>query len=63
REYQVDFANNINQESNPPMQDNDVLIVDKSVLASVSDVLSIITAPLRNVANTINVVDRLSDDN
>lgn len=63
REYQVNFANNVNEESNPPLQDNDVLIVDKSVLASVTDFLSLITTPLRSVTNTINVVDRLDGNN
>ncbi|MEO1133354.1 MAG: polysaccharide biosynthesis/export family protein [Cyanobacteria bacterium J06639_1] len=63
REYQVDFANNVNEESNPPLQDRDVLIVDRSVLATVTDFLSLITTPLRSVTNTINVVDRIDGNN
>lgn len=63
REYQVDFANNVNEDTNPPLQDNDVLIVNRSVLATVTDFLSLITTPLRSVVNTVNVVERLDGNN
>jgi len=46
REIEVDFSEGINPQSNPTLRNNDVIVVDKSTLASVSDTVSTILQPV-----------------
>jgi polysaccharide biosynthesis/export protein len=46
REIQVDFTQGINEENNPILQNNDVIIVGKSTLATFSDTLGQILEPI-----------------
>lgn len=46
REIQIDFAQGLNDDNNPPLQNNDVVIVGRSGLASFSDTLGSITRPI-----------------
>ena len=50
REIKVDFANDVNEESNPVLRQNDVIVVKRSGVATIGDavgtILSPITAPL-----------------
>lgn len=46
RKIPVDFANGINEQTNPPLQNDDVVIVGRSGLTKVSDTLSNVLAPI-----------------
>lgn len=48
RTLEVDLAQGINAENNPSLQNNDVIIVGRSTLASVSDTLNQVLAPVGN---------------
>ncbi|HEY9644439.1 MAG TPA: SLBB domain-containing protein, partial [Coleofasciculaceae cyanobacterium] len=43
---QVNFAQDVNDKSNPPLRNNDVLIVRRSGIATVSDTLETIASPI-----------------
>ncbi|PSN17322.1 sugar ABC transporter substrate-binding protein, partial [filamentous cyanobacterium CCP5] len=49
REIPVDFAQGINEGSNPVLQNNDIVIVAESGLASFSDTLGTVTNPLSSL--------------
>lgn len=46
RQIPVDFSQGINEQNNPPLRDNDVVVVNRSGVAQVSDTLSTILSPL-----------------
>lgn len=46
REIPIDFAQGINEESNPPLQNNDIIIVGETGLANFSDTLGSVASPI-----------------
>ncbi|MGL5080381.1 MAG: SLBB domain-containing protein, partial [Microcoleaceae cyanobacterium] len=46
RKVNLDFAQGLNSESNPALQNNDVIIVNRSTLASIGDTVQTIITPL-----------------
>ena len=46
REIQVDLASGVNEETNPILKENDVVVVGRGGLATVADTVSPITGPL-----------------
>ncbi len=46
RNIGVDFARGISEENNPPLRNNDVVVVSKSTIADVSDVLNLFLTPV-----------------
>lgn len=53
----VDFAQGINDENNPLLRNNDVIIVNRNGLASVTDVLGTITSPLGGLFSIFRFFD------
>lgn len=53
----VDFSEGINLENNPLVRNNDVVIVNRNALASVSDALSTITSPFGGIFSIFNFFD------
>ncbi|SMH30398.1 MULTISPECIES: SLBB domain-containing protein [Cyanophyceae] len=49
QQFEIDFSQNVNAESNPILWNNDVIIVDRNATASFTDGLSRILSPLRNL--------------
>ena len=45
KEIKIDFANNIDEENNPILRQNDVVVVKRSGVASLGDALGAVTAP------------------
>ena len=45
KEIDIDFANNIDEENNPILRQNDVVVVKRSGVASLGDALGAVTAP------------------
>ena len=59
REIEVDLGADINEETNPTLQNNDVVVVDRSGLAEVTDGLGTALSPLGAVLSPINLLLRL----
>ena len=65
QEIPVDLAANVNDESNPTLQDNDIVIVGKSGLATLNDGLTTVVSPFEPVVpvfGIINTIDRVFGD-
>lgn len=61
REIPVDLTNGINEENNPSLRNNDVIVVGRSTIASVSDTLGLIFNPIGRAFSFVNIFDRLFD--
>ncbi|NJK99341.1 MAG: sugar ABC transporter substrate-binding protein [Spirulinaceae cyanobacterium SM2_1_0] len=62
REIEVDLASNVNPEDNPVLLNNDIVIVNRSALSSVSDALGAVLAPVGgffSFINFFNIFDNL----
>ncbi len=55
RSIAVDFEQGINEENNPTLRNNDVVIVRRSTLASVTDTLGTILNPVGSFFNFLNI--------
>jgi polysaccharide biosynthesis/export protein len=49
QQFEVDFSRGVDTQTNPILWNNDVVIVDRSAIASFSDGLSLILRPLTNI--------------
>lgn len=59
RKIDVDFAVGLDDERNPPLQNNDVVIVGRSNAANISDTLGTLAAPLSNAFTLISLPLRI----
>lgn len=59
REIPVDFAQGIDNEHNPPLQNNDIIIVGKSGLAQLSDNVGLVANPIGGILNILTAPFRL----
>ncbi|EFA73407.1 Polysaccharide export protein [Raphidiopsis brookii D9] len=55
RAVKVDFSKGINEETNPILRNNDVIVVNRSVLARTGDALGAVTAPLAPIFSVISL--------
>lgn len=55
RSVEVDFKNGINEQNNPTLRPNDVVIVGRSGLASLSDTVGNVLSPLRFIFPLLNL--------
>ena len=55
RDIAINFNQGINEQSNPPLRNNDTIVVGKSGLASVGDTLGTVFAPLSGVLSIFNI--------
>ncbi|MBD2036633.1 SLBB domain-containing protein [Leptolyngbya sp. FACHB-321] len=56
RNINVDFAQGISEANNPPMRNNDTIVVRRSGLATVSDTLGSVLSPIGGVFSIINLL-------
>jgi polysaccharide export outer membrane protein len=56
REIKIDFSKNADEESNPPMRNNDVVVIGRSGFTGVTDVLGAIFNPVGSGVNVIRSV-------
>jgi polysaccharide export outer membrane protein len=54
REVPVDFTTGIDEQTNPPLRPNDVIVVDRSGLASFSDTLGTVLSPVGGIFTLFN---------
>lgn len=55
REVRIDFSRGIDEESNPTLQNNDVVVVDRSAFTSATDTLGNVLAPFGSVFGFIRI--------
>ncbi|QSJ16189.1 SLBB domain-containing protein [Nostoc sp. UHCC 0702] len=55
REVKVDFSQGINEQTNPILRNNDVVLVSRSGVAKTSDGLSLISGPLGTLLNVLRL--------
>ena len=68
RRVSIDFSDPVNEETNPSLRNNDIVVVRRSTLAGIFDGIEFVTAPIRNVFGlldgVLDVRDRLdTNDN
>jgi polysaccharide export outer membrane protein len=56
RNIDVDFAQGLNEANNPPMRNNDTIVVRRSGLATVTDTLGSVLSPIGGVFSIINLL-------
>ncbi|MGF1497713.1 MAG: polysaccharide biosynthesis/export family protein [Elainellaceae cyanobacterium] len=57
RTIPVDLSANINEETNPALRQNDIIVVNRSGLASASDFLSTVTSPFASVLGILGLLN------
>lgn len=55
REVKVDFAQGINDQTNPILRNNDVVVVNRSGIAKTGDTISTISGPLGTILNIVRL--------
>jgi polysaccharide biosynthesis/export protein len=59
RKIKIDLASQVNELSNPPLLNNDVIVVNRSAFAKVTDTLSSALGPLSGSLGVFNVLNLL----
>jgi polysaccharide biosynthesis/export protein len=62
RKIKLSLSEPINEKTNPPLRNNDVVIVDRSRIAAFSDTSSAIFSPVTSTLNVLQLFDFDSDD-
>lgn len=62
RRIPIDFAKGINDQDNPTLRDNDIVVVGRSTLAQIGDTLGTVLSPVGRVFSIINFFDFLGDN-
>lgn len=57
RKIKVDFKNNVDEASNPPLKDNDTVIVRQSAIAGAGNVIRSILTPVTGVFSFVRIFD------
>lgn len=55
RRIAIDLSNNINEDSNPPLRKDDIVVVNRSTIASVADALSSLVNPFNSMISIFNL--------
>lgn len=55
RSISVDFSQGINEEKNPTLRNNDVIVVNRNFLASTTDTISTIVSPIGSALGLFNI--------
>ena len=63
RRYALNYRLGVSGPRNPPLRDGDSVVVNRSVLASGSDVINAFTQPFTGLVNILALVRILQDDN
>ena len=62
RQIEVDFSQDINEEVNPILSDQDIIVVNRSGLTRFGDSVGIVLSPVTQILNTVLGLDRLLFD-
>jgi polysaccharide export outer membrane protein len=61
RSVSVDFEDDLNEETNPPMRNNDVIIVRRNALSSTADLLQLITGPVGDIFTILGIFGEIDE--
>ncbi|EDX85748.1 Polysaccharide biosynthesis/export protein [Synechococcus sp. PCC 7335] len=61
RAVDVDLSDGINEETNPPLRQDDVVIVSRSAIANISDTVGLALSPVGRILGTFFGLERLFD--
>lgn len=56
RTIPIDFENGVNAENNPPLRNNDIIIVRRSAIASAGDTVSTLLSPFTNLLGGLGAI-------
>jgi polysaccharide export outer membrane protein len=59
RKIKIDLAKEVNEDSNPPLLNNDVIVVQRSTFATVTDSLSSVLSPVSGTLGVFNILNLL----
>ncbi|MDJ0556745.1 MAG: polysaccharide biosynthesis/export family protein [Microcoleaceae cyanobacterium MO_207.B10] len=59
RTLEVDLSQSLNQENNPPLQNNDVIIVDRNGITKIAETFSVAFQPVSSVVQLIGLINSL----
>jgi polysaccharide export outer membrane protein len=62
RQIEVDFSQDVNEEVNPMLADQDIIVVNRSGLTRFGDSVGIVLSPVTQILNTVLGLDRLLFD-
>ena len=63
RRYALDLSQGVSGPRNPPLRDGDSVVVNRSVLATGADAISIVTTPLTGLVNILALWSVIKDFN
>ena len=63
RRYALDLSQGVSGPRNPPLRDGDSVVVNRSVLATGADAISIVTTPLTGLVNILALWSVIQDFN
>jgi polysaccharide export outer membrane protein len=55
RDINVDLAQGLNEQNNPPLRNNDTIVIRKSAIAGIGDALGLVTSPLGGLFGLLNI--------
>jgi polysaccharide biosynthesis/export protein len=55
RDISVDLAQGLNEQNNPPLRNNDTIVIRKSAIAGIGDALGLVTSPLGGLFGLLNI--------
>lgn len=56
KNYSIDFSEGLDDSKNPPLHNNDVVVVRRNTVANASDILQLITAPLSGIFGLFTIL-------
>jgi polysaccharide export outer membrane protein len=63
RRYALDYSQSVSGPRNPPLREGDSVIVNRSVLASGTDVLNVVSQPLTNLVGVLTLFGIYNNNN
>jgi polysaccharide export outer membrane protein len=61
RRYALDLSQGVSGPRNPPMRDGDTVLVNRSVIATASDAITMLTTPITGLVNILALVKIIQD--
>ncbi|MFM8276744.1 MAG: SLBB domain-containing protein [Cyanobium sp.] len=63
RRYSLDLSQGVSGPRNPPLRDGDSVVVNRSVLATGSDAISMVTTPITGLVNILALIRIIGNSN
>ncbi|MGB3512840.1 MAG: polysaccharide biosynthesis/export family protein [Microcoleaceae cyanobacterium] len=60
---EIDLSQSLNQQNNPPLQNNDVIVVDRNGITKIAETFNVLFEPVSSVVQLIGLINALIPDN